>query len=200
MAYQKTQWAAGNRLSIERMNKLEGGIASAGLLNDQNAALGADAQAMMSEVQSLIGEIETRTADGYALIDAAAAPEILSDKWGFFDSGNAASSSADYVTRTLSGFITRLIDPALYKNNGDNIEILQAGTYQVMKSVRLGAKTAEIGGQVVFAQGFKIIQTVGITSLQDSNVGGKIQIIATLFGPGITLTCTDGMIAIRKVG
>lgn len=211
MAYTKTSWAAGNRVSIERLNKIEDGINLAAQQNTSNQGMSSLVQAMLTDTNSNIIQANQKVADGSALLETITPPGILVDKWGIFDGGSAASSTASTVTRTLSGFVTRANDATLFKNNGNNIQILQAGRYLIARSVRLSGARAIVflamGLREAFAIGFagstfRTLHTAAFMEVIDAAAGTQIEIRAQAWGnsSGMSLTFTDGKIAIKKVG
>ena len=209
MPYTKTNWAAGNRLSIERLNKMEGAIEGLNLLNGTHETAGGDTALALNDAGNAIGQINTNVSSGNEILSQVVPPGISVDGWSFFNDATAAASTATSVTRNFSGFTTRVNNSLLYKNNGGNIELLQAGTYQVMRSARLIASAAELtriddqlliltyGGE---GSGYRSVFTISDHMVINRAAGFQIGIRVTLIGGGgISISGSDGMIAIRKI-
>lgn len=215
MPYSKTQWAAGNRLSIERMNKLEDGIIAVGQKNATNESAAMDTLAILSSVEAIIAQNKAKNTEARAILDQITPPIILSDSWGYFDGAGFSSSTASEVTRTFSGFTTRVNNPTLYANNGNNISILQPGKYLIMRSARVAAgdgywSTLDNQFQMFMygggGSGYRLLSTISsvdfltIASTGYQGPGFEIEIRVTLSGGGgITLSGTNGKIAIQKI-
>lgn len=209
MPYTKTTWAAGNRLSIERLNKMESAIEGLNLLNSAHETAGGDTALALTDAGNAIGQINANVVNGYAILSQVVPPGISVDSWSFFDDATAASSTSTSVTRNFSGFTTRAINSAQCKNNGGNIEIVQAGTYQILRSARLIASQAELerlDGQLLMliyggqGSGYRSVFTVSDQEIMTLAAGYQFGIRVTLYGGGgISISGSDGMIALRKI-
>ena len=213
MPYTKTTWAAGNRVSIERLNKMEDAVNTVAQLNASNQAHSDETNAMLSDTGVNISQANTQVSNGTSLLQTISPPAILTDGWALFDAGSAASSTAETITRTLSGFVTRANDATLFQNNGGSIQILKAGRYLIARSVRLGGarailyKANDSNWEEAFLIGgsgstYKTIHTVSTMEVYDAAAGAQIKIRAQIWGnsSGMTLSFAEGKIAIKKVG
>jgi hypothetical protein len=215
MPYEKNSWAAGNRLSIERMNHLESGIAAANQKNAANESAAADALLILAGVEDSITQAHAKNAAGQAILDIITPPPILSDSWGYFDDASVSNSTAESVTRVFSGFTTRVNDPTLYANNGNAIAILQPGTYLVMRAARVAAAAMDwstLDGAFQFfmygggSGGYRLnctISSIDILTINPSGYYGpgyEVEIRVNLHGDGsMTLSGSMGKIAIQKI-
>ena len=209
MPYTKTSWAAGNRLSIERLNKMEGAIEGLNLLNGTHETAGVDTGLALTDAGNAISQINSTVSGGNAVLAQVAPPGISVDSWSFFDSATAAETTAYSVVRDFTGFTTRTINAAQCKNNGGNIEILQAGTYQILRSARLTASEAtleRLDGQLLIScyggqgSGYRNVFTVSDLAILTLAVGYQFGIHVTLYGGNnISISGSNGMIALRKI-
>ena len=206
----KPRGRRGNRLSIERLNKLEAGIAAANQKNATNDASAKDVIAILTGVEGSLEQANDYNAETQAIIDQFTPAIILTDDWGYFDGASMTNSTASEVTRTLSGYTTRANDPALYANNGNNISILQPGTYLVMRSARVAASDgywSTLDGQSQMfmygggSNGYRIMTSISSVDIVTvTSPGYAVGITVTLGGgSGITLSGSEGKIAIQKI-
>jgi hypothetical protein len=188
---------------------MEGAIESLNLLNGAHETAGGDTALALTDVGNAIGQINANVANGNTILSQVAPPGILVDSWSLFDGATAAASTAASVTRDFSGFTTRAINSAQCKNNSGNIEILQAGTYQILRSARLIASDAELhrlDGQTLVlmygggGSGYRSVFTVSDMAVLTLAVGYQIGMRVVLYGGGgISISGSNGMIAIRKI-